>query len=615
MKVRIILPLLAVSQALLLVSCSDPMVKVLVKPIVATPVLDALLSPDKLTGDTKAYLKERNLYKTYQRDPDLVMLSLSREDRSAMSSVHRIALVELCSNAGDRAGVRDVNKAVGYHLAAADLSLAGALVSVERSKAETEELVVAYNHSVGRVAKLLFDTGHSWDRTASFNGLGKTYQLRSRLRGNGRMDPRFFDEMNTSGCLAFHKIDLDRKVSHGVGAAMVGHRKGTAARRKANPFLSAVGMTLPVNATLDFSNGGGQVELVFHDLTLNDKARLAGRSRPLAADWTAPLALLYNFKDSGDVGFKGMMRPDKYLDREGLYQLEPYRQDQIPLVLVHGLKSTPETWLHIINGLRTDPVLRDRYQILLYMYPTGYPVARNGAGLRKRLKQFQHHYDPNRRNPRMRNMILVGHSMGGLLSNAQIRTSGDSMTSILFNKPIDELEGFKVKEREELKELLIYKASPDITRAVFIAAPHRGSKLAKGPLGNLGVRLIKFPFDLLTAVANLQLRGVTDAGRAILAERPDSIKSLKPHSPGLMALLKQPVRRGVVYHSIIGNHKMKQPLAESSDTVVPYWSSHLDGAVSEKVVDADHNSITHDAITIEEMRRILYLHAGLSSTR
>jgi len=245
------------------------------------------------------------------------------------------------------------------------------------------------------------------------------------------------------------------------------------------------------------------------------------------------------------------------------------------------------------------------------MYPTGYPVVRNGAGLRKRLKQFQEHYDPGRRNPRMRNMMLVGHSMGGLLSNAQIRTSGDSMSGILFNKPIDKLDGLDAADREELKEFLNYTANPDVTRAVFVAAPHRGSNLAKGPLGALGERLIKFPFDVATAIANPRLGGVTDAGRAILAKRPDSIESLKPNAPGLTILLKQPVRRGVRYHSIIGNHKMKEPLAESSDTVVPYWSSHLDGAVSEKVVDAKHTTITHDLVAIEEVRRILYLHSGL----
>jgi hypothetical protein len=325
---------------------------------------------------------------------------------------------------------------------------------------------------------------------------------------------------------------------------------------------------------------------------------------------TAPPGLFYKFAPKGNIGWQGMVHPERTLDQMGLYQVEPYRPGQIPVVLVHGLGSSPETWLAMVNQLRNDMVLRRKYQLLLFRYPSGFPILYNAGALRKRLQEFQQHYDPRRSNPNMRKMILVGHSMGGILSSAQIRSSGDSFTKQMFTRPIEELGGISAQQKEIFRDLLIYEANPDITRAVFIAAPHRGSTIAEGWLGGLGKKLIKFPFQIVAAGSLLNIQGVTDEGRQMLMHRPDSIKGLDPNAPGPATILAQPVRPGVTYHSIIGNAGMTVPLAESTDKVVPYWSSHLDGAVSELVIDSTH-FITHQPAAIEEVRRILYLHAGL----
>ena len=82
----------------------------------------------------------------------------------------------------------------------------------------------------------------------------------------------------------------------------------------------------------------------------------------------------------------------------------------------------------------------------------------------------------------------------------------------------------------------------------------------------------------------------------------------------LSTTLQLPLGPGVRYHSIIGNHRMTEPLAESSDGFDEYWSSHLDAATSEKIVDATHTSILKDDAAIEELRRLLCLHAGLEYT-
>jgi len=60
------------------------------------------------------------------------------------------------------------------------------------------------------------------------------------------------------------------------------------------------------------------------------------------------------------------------------------------------------------------------------------------------------------------------------------------------------------------------------------------------------------------------------------------------------------------YHSIIGD-RGKGDTPNSTDGVVPYWSSHLDGAKSELIVPGPHGSQNLPQ-TIAELDRILRLH-------
>ena len=149
-------------------------------------------------------------------------------------------------------------------------------------------------------------------------------------------------------------------------------------------------------------------------------------------------------------------------------------------------------------------------------------------------------------------MIVIGHSMGGILTNTQIRSSGDSLAKLAFTRPIDEVEGFTAEEKEGLKELMLYEANPDITRVVFIASPHRGSDIAVNPIGRLGSKLIKAPKMILKTAQAQNVKGLTPLGQKVMTHRPDSIQGLKPDNPGTKAILAQKVRKGVKIHSIIG---------------------------------------------------------------
>ena len=93
----------------------------------------------------------------------------------------------------------------------------------------------------------------------------------------------------------------------------------------------------------------------------------------------------------------------------------------------------------------------------------------------------------------------------------------------------------------------------------------------------------------------------------IRAGLPSSIDELRRDNPLLSTLARLPTRPGVPCHSIIGRKDPAMPLAQSTDGIVPYDSSHLSWTASERVVPGDHGC-QDTPETIAEIRRILYLH-------
>ena len=604
---------LALTAALLalLVSCTYPGVKRLNRPQAETADLEVLLNPGQLTEASRRYLSEQGLLDAHHDNAVAVIEVLHKMLAQEPSLAMRLTLIELCADEGGLQEKSDHRRALGFYLAAADLAAAEVrdLAAVADLRAE---ILAVYNHSAGRVARILVDDDYSWEEVQSIDGPWRTYRLTVLTAGDTLADPKQFDELESAAYIKLKHTDVERITVEGFGAAMVAYRKASAEHMKENPFMSPLGMAVPVNATLDFSAGGGLVELAFHNLTVVDEAALGGRTVPLAADLTAPLVVPFNNFEERNIAWKGLVHPDDYIDYMKLFQLSPFQPDKIPLILVHGLLSSPHIWLSVFNVLNADPQLRERYQLYVFLYPTGYPVAYSAAALRRRLAQFQDYFDPDRSNPNMQNVILFGHSMGGILSSMQIRSTTDAYERTFFSMPIDALAGVDDEQKAALKALLNYQASPNITRVVFVATPHRGSEAASGLRGSIGSALIADPTETVLTQPLPPIDGLTDAGHYIVEHRLNGIESLVPHNPALLAILEQPIREGVTFHSIIGQKDPKVPLAQGTDGTVPYWSSHLEGAASEEVIYDKHTPLVNNEGTVEELRRLLYLHANLS---
>lgn len=595
----------AVAATAALVACSGPSVRILSSPLEGSP---SEVRRD-LLDRSKAVLEQEGLAKAYRRNPDQTIQILNRRYQKLGGPKRLRAAAELCGSLGVRREKKgQILAAAGCYLDAASLARDGAVRG-------NDEMRLVYNASCSSLAWILHRDGLLQGASLEVSGpLGKQ-RISLRRSGEGVIDPSYFDELVPADRLEITNLELTRHRQGGVGGAMVAHR----ARResaKHDQFMSAAGYGLPVNAMLDFP-ATGKARLVVRNVLKVDQVRIAGRDTPLAADWSASLGYLYRYAPPSNVGIKGLLHPEEYAAQTNLYAVQPFDPDKIPVILVHGLMSSPHTWLEMLNTLRTDPVLRRNYQAVLFRYPTGYTPSRNAASLRKALRGFRTAHDSPRSRPQLRRMILVGHSMGGILSNLQIRESGDTYTDLYFDKSLKEIN-LSPEGLEMLKELLVFSSDPVVARAIFMAAPHRGSEMAMGKIGELGMRLVKLPSDFLQIGASraelLQMNGLSEVGREELRYEPSSIRHLRPDSAFLKATLTLPVAKRVIYHSIIGRADPKDTIKESSDEVVPYWSSHLDGAASEDVVHATHTTITSNPEAMEAVRRILYLHIGLRSS-
>lgn len=455
---------------------------------------------------------------------------------------------------------------------------------------------VLYNKAATDLVLLLrsSENGALWNRPLTLTSGGTTWRLRYAA-GNrsGTWEPGRFTSFTAASEVGLKTIESHNR-QDGVGGALVGVRKMSPVEAFAPPIA---GVTAPVTAVIDFKGRDATLTLV--DPSEEPKARVKGSERTLDADFSAPLAY-YPQRSEFWTGLMGALRVSHHMGTTGLYMLQPYDPDRIPLIFVHGLISTPQMWRNVINEVEKDPALRGRYQCWVFGYPTGNPPAYSALRFREELAKVRELY------PNAKDYVLVGHSMGGLVSRMQATTLTRESWDVIGK---DKAARFfsKVKKGDLIDRATAFEANPKVARLVFICTPHRGSEMALGSIGELGRRLIALPVDLTSVVTQTMgdsLSLVTGApGRM-----PNSVTGLSPNNPALKVLDSEPMT--APYHTVLGD-RGKGDGALSSDGVVKYWSSHLTKAESEKVVPGPHGSCELPQ-TLEELRRILRLHLDKS---
>jgi pimeloyl-ACP methyl ester carboxylesterase len=288
--------------------------------------------------------------------------------------------------------------------------------------------------------------------------------------------------------------------------------------------------------------------------------------------------------------------------------LDPYQPGKIPVVFVHGLASSPLAWTNALNDLRADPEMRKRYQFWMFFYSTGNSIIKSSRMLRESLLEIRRELDPEGRDPAFQQMVLVGHSMGGILSRLAVSSSGWTVWNTAFKVPPERLD-VDPEFRQQLMDLTFFEPVPDVKRVVFIATPHRGSPLGDQFVGRLASSLVRLPKSTIEmSQMLLKLKDVENISTDLIKNRRafTSVAQLGEKNPLLRLLNRLPISERVAYHSIIG-YNGRNPLPDGSDGVVPYESAHLDGALSEVIVTSDHSAQERTA-SIVELRRILVRH-------
>lgn len=475
------------------------------------------------------------------------------------------------------------------------------------------EVLAFYNRAVEEFVALLYSRYRNGVEPASLVGLDSGMSFDVQLsEGMASAPPQ---ELVPAARLAFGGVrNVYRR--DGFGAEFVAVQAQEAATGSAFRQLNYQ----PVTMLLTFDGDSAvevararSVTLKLFDAHRSRQTRLGGRDVPLAANFSAAYGLWLARTNLVKVGMSGLFGRAE-IDQESprVIMLEPYDPGRRVLILVHGLASSQEAWINLANEVTGDPVLRDRLQIWLVVYPTRMPLLASRAHIEKALRATFAHFDPSGTAVASHDAVLVGHSMGGVIARLLVTPSDPELLDRLLPQDLllDPGRRAKLAGDPVLAELLHWSPLPQIGRAVFVAAPHRGAPLAERRIGRMLGRIVRLPLDALRAFeTTLTSTGIDKAQRKRLGLlRPQNgIDDLAQNSRLMLAIRDMPIESGLPFHSIIARKDAAIPLERSSDGLVPYTSAHLPGAASEKVIIAGH-SVQETPEAILELRRILHEH-------
>ena len=354
----------------------------------------------------------------------------------------------------------------------------------------------------------------------------------------------------------------------------------------------------------------GKLEVYTSDTT--EAIDIDGSVVPLEFELSSAVAHTLSEPELWDFSLRGFFSGGYELEDADhqLRMLYPWIPGRIPVVLVHGTASNPATWAELVNELMNDRRLASRVQLWLFQYNTGNPILYSSGILREELAKVVAELDPEGRDPALRQMVVIGHSQGGLLTRMTATDSGTAFWDRIFNRPPEEYD-LDPDTREILERSLFVEPVPFVKRVIFISTPHRGSYLAAFRLANLVSSLVKLPTRL--AGLSVQLLTLDDDALALrrMQRLPTSVDNMRPGAAFLEVLDTLPIVPEISAHSIIPV-KGEAPPDGQSDGVVRYESAHLDGVESEKIIYHSEHSTQGSPGAILEVKRILL--EELSST-
>ena len=405
-----------------------------------------------------------------------------------------------------------------------------------------------------------------------------------------------------------------------------------------NILLTAV--AIPFGQNLNDILNSHQTNIYLFNPYQHQYIDILGKNYPLAANFSAGYSQWLDENHLSQAGIANMLKKQDMMLPE-LFMLEPYSPNKKVVIMVHGLASSPATWLNLTNNLLADPVLRQHYQVWQIFYATNLPMLENRYQIQSLIEAAYHFSDPDGKNPASKNSVLIGHSMGGVISRMMVSndnllgkldTLNISSNSTNNNHPsqttIEQAQKLlKQNYHIELNNRFVLQSLPQVDTAVFISSPFRGTDYAERWFTLLARRIIRLPISL---TKNIVTMAGSDDEKTLKHDNfaalylQNGASQLSDRSAFMQLTADIEIDKNVYYYNIMGNHAKKSSnptnqdinslttlekmrMTNLSDGIVPYKSSHLDGAVREIILKGNH-SLHENPQTVKELRKILHEH-------
>lgn len=337
-----------------------------------------------------------------------------------------------------------------------------------------------------------------------------------------------------------------------------------------------------------------------------EKLNIGNNTYPLAANFSAPYGLWLAENKLGAAAYLSLIDRDNSITMPQLFKLEPYNPNKKIIVLVHGLASSPEAWIRLTNDIMGDQILRENYQVWQIFYSTNMPILESHFQIDALIRQSFATLDQN--SVSAKDAVLVGHSMGGIISRLLV-SQADLIQPALALFKSQQIQKFK--NEPLFKARLTIDPIANFDRAIFIASPHKGTAFADRWFTKAARRIIKLPGAFLGAFADsLTERNVNvqefvkDLGHGLIQNGPSDLSQSSKFNELTKNVM--PTKK-IIFHSVMGNITQSKDPKIMNDGIVPYESAHLKGAESELIIKGGH-SIQETPEAVLELRRILKLH-------
>lgn len=331
--------------------------------------------------------------------------------------------------------------------------------------------------------------------------------------------------------------------------------------------LLLTGLIKPDGDSVLDALGSRKLDIHLYNPYQTESVNILNDDYPLAANFSAGYGLWLSENQLDGVGYLNLItrQPDAQLPK--LFMLEPYDPDKRVLIMLHGLASSPATWVNLTNDILNDDKLRDNYQVWQIFYPTNLPILENRYQIQQLINSTYQQTDPNGQNRASQNSVIISHSMGAIIARMMLSDENliDDLDKLNDKDILSSNEKQQIRNalktsfgEDELKERFELQALPQVDTAVFLSAPFRGTDYADRWFTRALRRIVYLPVGLVkTFTDNL----ATIATQGDLAQNPlgalylqNGASQLSDKSSFIELTKDITMNERITYHSIIANN-------------------------------------------------------------